>query len=157
MRVKKQIIKLGIICLWFSACAITGTKQNLSEFRIIDGDTVKVIYQVEVATDSVSRRRGLMYRKEMPSNHGMLLEYKHALDMAIWMKNTYIPLDIIFIDVNGVIVKIHEGAEPLSTKSITSDGRVRAVLEVNAGQVRAYRIKVGDQVRHASFQGQKSS
>jgi uncharacterized protein len=151
MTAKQLFTSLCIACLCFSACTLAETKRGLEEFRIVDGNTEKVVYQVEVAADTSSRRRGLMHRKVLASDQGMLLDYKRSGEMAIWMKNTYVPLDIIFIDVNGVIVKIHEGAEPLSTKRIESGSRVRAVLEVNAGQVREHGIKLGDQVRHASF------
>ena len=151
MTLTQRIIMLGLICLYFSGCAIAQTKRELDEFRIVDGDTDKVVYQVQVAADSASRKRGLMYREVLPANQGMLLDYEHSGSMAIWMKNTYISLDIIFINANGVIVKIHEGAEPHSTKRIESESDVRAVLEVNAGQVQEHDIKVGDQARHASF------
>ncbi len=127
------------------------TKLKREEFQIFDGNTLKVAYQVEIAESKSSRKRGLMYRKSMASNYGMLLYYKRPANMAIWMKNTYIPLDIIFIDINGVILKIHEGAVPHSTKRIESDSRVRAVLEVNAGQIMEFGIKPGDQVRLPSF------
>ena len=151
MTAKQQLIVLSLIYLCFSACTTAETKRRLEEIRIVDGNTERVVYQVEVATDTSSRRRGLMHRKALAPDHGMLLDYKSSGKMAIWMKNTYIPLDIIFVDMHGVIVKIHERAEPLSTKRILSESEVRAVLEINAGQVREHGIKLGDQLRHASF------
>jgi uncharacterized protein len=138
-----------LLCL--SACAIVETEHEREEFRIVEGNIEKATYQAEIAADSGSRRRGLMYRKSMDPEHGMLLDYKRPTNMAIWMKNTYISLDILFINEKGVIVKIHEAAEPLSTTSIKSETEVRAVLEVNAGQVSLHKIRVGDQVRHPSF------
>jgi len=154
MRVQQQIFNLCLICLCFPAGLVAETKPRLDELRIVDRNIDKVVYQVEVAGDKSSRRRGLMYRETLPADQGMLLDYKHARRVAIWMKNTYIPLDIIFIDAKAVIVKIYEGAEPLSTKRIRSDSEVRAVLEVNAGQIRQHGIKIGDQVRHVSFRHQ---
>ncbi len=151
MKTKRNLLSVCLFCLSFTACINAETKPRLEEFNIIDGDIEKVSYQVEVARDNASRRRGLMYRKELSPNRGMVLDYKHSRKVAIWMKNTYIPLDIIFIDKTGIIVNIHEGAEPLSIKTIESAGEVRTVLEINAGQVEQYGIKVGDQVRHASF------
>ena len=151
MTAKQQFIILCLISLCFSACVVTETKRKLEEIQIVEGAIDKVSYQVENVVSKSSRKRGLMYRKSMDPNQGMLLDYKRSGKMAIWMKNTYISLDIIFIDANGVIVKLHEGAEPLSTKRIESESRVRAVLEVNAGQIREHGIKVGDQVRHSSF------
>lgn len=140
------------MCLYLLVCTFPETKQKLQEFVILDGTIEIVTYQVEVARDNSSRKRGLMYRRVLPVKQGMLLDYRHSRKMAIWMKNTYIPLDILFIDSNGIIVKIREGAEPLSTKRIESGAEVRAVLEINAGQVRDYKIKVGNRVRHIAFQ-----
>jgi uncharacterized membrane protein (UPF0127 family) len=142
---------LYVLCLCFTACVIPETKQGLEEFRLVNGDIEKVVYQVEVASDNASRKHGLMYRDALPENQGMLLDYKRSAQMAIWMKNTYIPLDIIFIDAGGVIVKMHEGAVPHSTTRIESDSKVRAVLEVNAGQILKHGIELGDQLKHASF------
>lgn len=153
MIVAQRVSILCLVCLCITACVFAQTRPELDEFRIVDGDTDKVVYQVQVAADSASRKRGLMYREVLPANEGMLLDYEHSGRMAIWMKNTYISLDIIFIDARGVIVKIHEGAEPYSTKRIESESKVRAVLEVNAGQVQEHDIKIGDQVWHASFAG----
>jgi uncharacterized protein len=151
MTLKHQFLIVWLISLYLSGCVMVETKLKREEFQIFDGDTLKVAYQVEIAESKSSRKRGLMYRESMASNQGMLLDYKRPANMAIWMKNTYIPLDIIFIDINGVILKIHEGAVPHSTKRIESDSRVRAVLEVNAGQIVEFGIKPGDQVKHPSF------
>jgi uncharacterized membrane protein (UPF0127 family) len=151
MTLKYQIIILYLLCICFTACVIVETEPELHEFHIVDGKTEKTSNLVEIAATSSTRKSGLMYRKILESNHGMLLDYKRAVNTAIWMKNTYIPLDIIFIDINGVIVKIHEGAEPHSIKTIESEGKVRAVLEINAGQVRQHNIRPGDQVLHSSF------
>ncbi len=151
MQVKQQFIGLGIILLYFSACTFVQTKPELEEFHIVNGATEKVSYMVEVASDNSSRKRGLMHRKAMALNHGMLLDYKRPQKIAIWMKNTYLSLDIIFIDKEGGIVKLHEGAEPLSLKRIESGSKVRSVLEVNAGQIEEHGIEVGDQVQHYFF------
>ncbi len=151
MRIIQQIIALCLMCLYIPACTIAQTRPGMQELSILDGTIEMVSYHVEVAKDTASRRRGLMYREVLPANQGMLLDYRRLGRMAIWMKNTYVPLDILFIDANGVIVKIHEGAEPLSTKRIESGSEVRAVLEINAGQVRRYGLRAGNRVRHASF------
>jgi len=140
------------MCLYLLACTHPEMKQKLHEISILDGTIEIVSYQVEVAKNNSSRKRGLMYREVLPANQGMLLDYRHSGKMAIWMKNTYIPLDILFINSSGIIVKIHEGAEPLSTRRIESGAEVRAVLEINAGQVRENEIKVGNRVKHISFQ-----
>ena len=89
-----------------------------------------------------------MYRSSMPEDQGMLLLNEKPQRMTIWMKNTFIPLDIIYIDRNGYIVKIVENARTESTTVMPSDGKVKAVLELNAGQVRQQEIAVGDRVTY---------
>ena len=154
MNFKKRFIIVSLICFYLTSCVIPGSKQELEELALFDGDIVKAVYQVEVASSSKSRKVGLMYRKDLPENQGMLLDYQRSAQMGIWMKNTLISLDIIFIDARGIIVKVYEGAEPLSTQTINSEYEVRAVLEVNAGQIFKHGIKPGDKVRHASFNNQ---
>lgn len=105
-------------------------------------------YQVEVADTGRLRSIGLMYRASLPQDHGMLLLNERPQQVNIWMKNTFVPLDIIYIDEGGRIVGIFENAVPESTAFMPSDGAVKAVLEVNAGQVRARGIAVGDRVSY---------
>ncbi|MBF8269175.1 MAG: DUF192 protein [Gammaproteobacteria bacterium] len=111
----------------------------------------EISYQVEIADTNDSRRRGLMYRMEMPTNQGMLLDFGSAQKVAIWMKNTYLALDIIYIDAAGIITRIVPDAVPHSTALMPSDNKVRAVLEVNAGQADYHGISIGDRVLHHAF------
>ena len=104
-----------------------------------------------MADTDATRRRGLMYREHMPSDQGMLLDFMGNHNVGIWMKNTYISLDLIFIDAAGRIVYIYPDATPLSTRTISTEQRVRAVLELNAGQIEAHGIQVGDHVVFPSF------
>ena len=103
-------------------------------------------YTVEVADTERERRLGLMYRESMPVDGGMLLHFGRPQPVSIWMKNTLIPLDLLYIDRSGRIVKIVEHTEPLSLVSHPSGRRVVAVLELNAGQAATRRIQVGDRV-----------
>lgn len=105
-------------------------------------------YRVEVADTDRLKSIGLMYRASMPEHQGMLLLNEKPQRMNIWMKNTFIPLDIIYIDRNGYIVKIVENARTESTTVMPSDGKVKAVLELNAGQVQRQEIAVGDRVTY---------
>ena len=105
-------------------------------------------YRVEVADTNRLQSIGLMYRASMPQEQGMLLLNEKPRRMNIWMKNTFIPLDIIYIDKDGHIVKIVENARIESTTVMPSDGKVKAVLELNAGQVRQKEIAVGDRVTY---------
>ena len=151
MRAKLPFLLLGIIVLIISACVIPNNELKIEYLSIYNGEIERASYQVEIARNKSSRRQGMMFREELALNQGMLLDYKRSAKMAIWMKNTYLPLDIIFVNDAGIIVKIHEGAEPLSTKQISSESKVRAVLEINAGQVEIKGISVGDKVTYPSF------
>ncbi len=108
-------------------------------------------FQVEVMENDEQRARGLMFRREMAADRGMLFDFKKVQPVAFWMKNTYIPLDMIFIDERGEIVNIAENTEPLSERSVPSGRPVLGVLEVNAGISRKYGIKPGDRVEHRIF------
>ena len=109
-------------------------------------------FQVEIARNEASRARGLMDRRFMPADHGMLFEFDRDAPTAFWMKNTYIPLDIIFIARSGMVTRIAANAEPLNERVIPSGGPCAAVLELNGGTAAAIGLKVGDRIRHPFFQ-----
>jgi uncharacterized membrane protein (UPF0127 family) len=90
-------------------------------------------FQVEIADDPAERARGLMFRREMADDAGMLFDFKVEERASFWMKNTYIPLDMLFIRADGTIDSIAERTTPLSEKSVPSKGPVRYVLEINGG------------------------
>jgi hypothetical protein len=108
-------------------------------------------FHVEVVREEKDRNRGLMYRRTMGADHGMLFDYDPPVDIAFWMKNTYIPLDIIFIDAEGRIIRIAENTTPLSLDHIPSGGPARGVLEINGGLSAKLGIGPGDRVHHALF------
>lgn len=108
-------------------------------------------FYVEVVREEVDRNQGLMYRKHLPTDRGMLFDYDPPVVVGFWMKNTYIPLDIIFIAAGGRIIRIAENTTPLSLDHIPSGGKIRGVLEINGGLSAKLGIKVGDQVRHRLF------
>jgi uncharacterized membrane protein (UPF0127 family) len=110
-------------------------------------------FQVEMATNDAEREKGLMFRKELPDGKGMLFDFHREQEVAFWMQNTYIPLDMLFIKADGTILRIAENTEPLSTKTVPSGGPVRAVLEVIAGTSRRLGIAPGDRVTHPIFGG----
>jgi uncharacterized protein len=110
-------------------------------------------FSVEIAQNDAERAKGLMFRKELPEGQGMLFDFKQDQDVAFWMENTYIPLDMIFIRGNGTILRIEENATPLSTRNIPSGGPVRAVLEVIGGTARKLGIAPGDHVAYPIFSG----
>lgn len=114
------------------------------------GDWGEARFSVELADDARERQLGLMHRTEMSASSGMLFVYHQTRELSFWMKNTLIPLDMIFLDESGRVVKIHENARPLDLTSISSGAPARYVLEINAGMSRALGISVGSDLRHPS-------
>jgi uncharacterized protein len=113
-------------------------------------------FEAEIAAKPMDIHVGLMFRKEMGKDHGMLFEFPgEPQPESFWMKNTLIPLDIIFIGQDGRIVNIHRNARPNDTTSLPSLEPVTGVLEINGGQSDARGIKIGDRVKHEFFTGGK--
>ncbi len=109
-------------------------------------------FQVEVMRTDADRSRGLMYRRSMAPDHGMLFDFESLQTANMWMKNTYLPLDMVFIRADGSIARIAADTEPLSTKVVSSNEPVLAVLELNAGTAAKLGIRAGDRVEHSLFQ-----
>lgn len=103
-------------------------------------------FLVELAKTAKQQQQGLMFRRQMAPDAGMLFVYRRPLGSAMWMKNTFIPLDMVFIRKGGVIGSIAERTVPMSEAVISSDGPVIAVLELNAGTASRLGIKPGDRV-----------
>jgi uncharacterized membrane protein (UPF0127 family) len=110
-------------------------------------------FAVELAVTDAELDRGLMFRRELPEGQGMLFDFKHDQPLAMWMKDTPLPLDMIFIRSDGSIVRIAENTTPLSTRTITSGRPARAVLEVIGGSAKKLGIAPGDRVVHPIFRG----
>lgn len=111
-------------------------------------------FEVEIATNDAQRARGLMFRNEMAPDAGMLFIFRRDRVLTMWMANTYLPLDMLFIGSDGRIVRIAENTIPLSRTTISSRNRARAVLELNAGTARRFGISAGDRVVYDGFPGQ---
>ena len=109
------------------------------------------LFSVEVMRTDEQRARGLMNRRFMAQDRGMLFDFKREEPVAMWMKNTYLSLDMVFIDKSGKVVNIAENTEPLSERIIPSAGPVLAVLELNAGTARRLGLKPGDRLHHPLF------
>jgi len=109
-------------------------------------------FRIELAETDPLRQRGLMFRNEMAPDAGMLFTYKRDRVISMWMANTYLPLDMLFIESDGRISRIAESTIPLSRESISSRKRARGVLELNAGTVRRLGLSVGDRVIHERFE-----
>jgi uncharacterized protein len=111
------------------------------------------VFAVEMAVTPEQQASGLMFRRELPEGQGMLFDFGHEQPTSFWMKNTYIPLDMIFIRGDGRIARIAENTVPLSEALVSSGGPVRAVLEVIGGTAKKLGIVPGDRVAHAIFRG----
>ncbi|HKN09279.1 MAG TPA: DUF192 domain-containing protein [Pseudomonadota bacterium] len=108
-------------------------------------------FAVEMALTPEEQAKGLMFRRELPEGQGMLFDFQREQPATFWMKNTYVPLDMIFIRADGTILRIAENTVPLSEALVPSGGPVRAVLEVVAGTARRLGIAPGDRVAHPIF------
>lgn len=122
---------------------VTFPKDEVS-IRTAEGKTHK--FSVELALTDAQRAQGLMHRKEMAPDHGMLFDFGYPRQITMWMENTILPLDMLFIQGDGSISHIHKGAVPFSRDVIDSRGPAKFVLELNAGRADVLGIKIGDKV-----------
>jgi uncharacterized membrane protein (UPF0127 family) len=108
-------------------------------------------FDIEIASSDQEKALGLMFRTQLGDSEGMLFPYGKPTEVTMWMRNTYIPLDMVFIRADGVIHRIEVRAEPLSDRIISSGGPVSAVLELAGGAAERLGIKPGDRVGYALF------
>lgn len=114
----------------------------------IETPTATHAFQVEVAKDDAARSLGLMNRRSLEADRGMLFDFGAEEPVAMWMQNTYIPLDMLFIKADGTVHRIERDTTPLSTRNIDAGVPVRYVLEVPAGTASRLNINRGAKVRH---------
>jgi uncharacterized protein len=149
----RAILSLVILCCF---CASgSGQPQALQTFEksslTIDTSTGPHVFTVEMALTPAQQTQGLMFRRALAPDAGMLFDFGDTAPRSFWMENTLIPLDMLFIAADGRIADIHERAVPLSQDIIPSKVPVRAVLELNGGTVARLGIKIGDEVHHPIF------
>jgi uncharacterized membrane protein (UPF0127 family) len=137
------------LCL-FAAPASAAAALPLATITV-DGAKGAHQFKVEIAADQASQEKGLMFRKKLAPDAGMLFDFHTTVMTSFWMKNTVLPLDIIFVRSDGTISSIAANAVPFSEASIPSSEPVRAVLEINAGRARALGIEPGDKVHAEIF------
>jgi hypothetical protein len=147
-RLRMFLAVMTALCV-FSGAAGAASVQPL---EIVTRSGVQV-FSVEMATTEQEKETGLMYRKELADGKGMLFDFSPEQQVSMWMKNTYIPLDMIFIRADGRILRIAENTEPMSTRIIASGGLAKGVLEVIGGTAKKYGIEPGDRVAHPLFNG----
>ena len=139
-----------LVIAGFAVASVPAGAASFQPLEIVTRNGVQV-FSVEMATTEEEKQTGLMYRKELADGKGMLFDFKPEQEVSMWMKNTYVSLDMIFIRADGRILRIAENTEPMSTKIISSRGPARAVLEVVAGTAQKYGIRPGDRVGHPLF------
>jgi uncharacterized membrane protein (UPF0127 family) len=139
-----------LVVVGFAVASAPAGAASFQPLEIVTKNGVQV-FSVEMATTDEEKQTGLMYRKELADGKGMLFDFNPEQEVSMWMKNTYVSLDMIFIRADGRILRIAENTEPLSTRIISSGGPARAVLEVVAGTAQKYGIRPGDRVGHPLF------
>ncbi|NNE79086.1 MAG: DUF192 domain-containing protein [Silicimonas sp.] len=112
------------------------------------GDWGQARFSVEVADDGAERSQGLMHRESLPRSAGMLFVYDAPQFVSFWMRNTLIPLDMIFMDATGKVVRVHENAIPLDETGIEGGEGIQYVLEINGGLASRLGIEVESELRH---------
>ena len=147
-------------CLRAAAALLVATTESVAVSAALADPTDELtietangshVVRVEIAETEAARRTGLMHRKSMDPDAGMLFVWGRPMMISMWMKNTYIPLDMLFLSARGVVTRIAENTEPHSLAPVRSGAPVLGVLELNAGSVERFAIKVGDRIRHPRF------
>lgn len=142
---------LALLALLALAFAPAAAQQGVFEPLSITGPAGSHAFQVEVMRTDEDRARGLMFRRSMAADHGMLFDFERVQPVSMWMRNTYLPLDMVFIRADGIVSRIAVDTEPLSERTITSGEPVLSVLELNAGTARRLGLRPGDRVDHPLF------
>lgn len=144
-----RLLVIVSLFLMYSLCEVSASAK--SELSIITSNGSKHNFLVEVARTEEEKKIGLMFRKTLAKNAGMLFLYKREALRLMWMKNTFIPLDILFIDKKGVIKRVVKRTIPHSLATISSRQSVLAVLELRGGITSSLEIKKGDRIEHPAF------
>jgi uncharacterized protein len=152
------MIKTGfmqrILALVILACTVTAVAAQdaarIEPLSIVTSNSA-TLFAAEVADNDDLRGRGLMFRHVLPADRAMLFDFEKPRPAAMWMKNTYISLDMLFVRADGTIAAIAENTEPLSTQTISVEEPVLGVVELAAGTVKRLGIRRNDKVYHQVF------
>ncbi len=146
-----------LVCGLHAMTLAAGVPAHLpvSQLNVVTRDGSDHVFEVSVATQPEDRRRGLMFVTELRNDQGMLFDYGGTAVASMWMKNTPMPLDMIFIRADGSISSIARETTPYSRATITSKEPVRGVLELKGGTCRRLGIEPGDRVIHPIFETER--
>ncbi len=147
--------RVVLVLVMLLAPAVSAVAQTVAfghaELTVVTGDGRGHVFAVEVATSPEQLAQGLMFRKALEPNAGMLFDFGQPRQVAMWMKNTLIPLDMLFIDRGGRVIFVEQYAVPGTLQPRGPAEPVLAVLEVAAGTARRLGLKAGDRVEHSLF------
>lgn len=156
-----KLVLLVLIVFYISSCKedkkvieqveVTFTKEGELELFKTNTDSTKIKIDIEIASSDYEIQTGLMYRNSMENNQGMLFVFDDSRPRSFFMKNTRIPLDLIFLDEEKRIVSFQKNAKPFDESSLPSNAPARYVLEVNAGLVDYWNLSVGDRVSYKTM------
>jgi uncharacterized membrane protein (UPF0127 family) len=152
-------MRKAVLSVFFVVWALLGAGWTLADDAILTKiepltvatDSGAVMFTVEVADTDATRERGLMFRQRLPQDHGMLFDFGTPRQVAMWMKNTLIPLDMVFIRKDGTIAYIAENTVPQSLDAIGVREPIQGVLELAGGTARRIGLRAGDIVYHRIF------
>ena len=144
-----RVVALVMVMFLGAASSVAAACQANSV--TLKNDQAEIRFSIELAQTPQERSRGLMFREHLPAQSGMLFVFERPQRVAFWMKNTLIPLDMIFVDRTGTVTHVHEGAIPGDETPIPGGDQVYSVLEINAGLASRYGIAIGTVLRHEVF------
>jgi uncharacterized membrane protein (UPF0127 family) len=148
---RRRLLVFASLALAFDLSGVAASDAPRLEAIVIETDRASLDLTVEIADTPELRERGLMFRHRLGEGRGMLFLYERAQPVAMWMKNTYIALDMVFVRDNGTVSEIVRNTVPLSLETIQSGEPVKAVLEIAAGKADLLGLKPGAVIKHRSF------
>lgn len=152
---RRLLATLLLLCAALIVTSAESSAQMRREALVIKTAGGDKAFDIEVAVTMDQKAMGLMFRTSLADTAGMLFPYEPPTEITMWMKNTFIPLDMVFIKADGTVHRIAARTEPLSEKVIASEGECAAVLELAGGAAERLGIKPGDRVLHALFSPKK--
>ena len=143
--------RIGLVLALCVLSTLGAHAQDRDKSIELDTSSGPHVFSVEVMRTEAEREQGLMFRKSMAQDHGMLFDFETDQPLMFWMKNTYIPLDMVFIGSDGRVVSIARNAKPMDETVIPSKGPAAGVLELNAGAADKIGLKIGDAAKSPVF------